>query len=686
VTVIKHFVVPESGTTHRRSTRLRLIGPASGLVILSLFAPLSIGPSSATDGDPSTVAQPIIELGAAGSFSALASGSLTAPAGTAAGATGTSNGDLAMQAQQDLATAFNNIALLTPTAIIAGDLGGRIFTPGIYHSDAALAMTTSVTFDALGDPNAVFIFQVGAAVNTTAGSQMILVNGAQASRIYWQTAAAVTTGASSYFIGTILGNAAITAGAGTIIQGRALTMGGAVTLDSTELLPVPDLSMTSSVDPSVDVEAGDQVVFTNVIRNRGNVSLALSLATGLPEGAATTFAWPDSGRVLPAGQSITATTTYVPTLADAVRGAVASRSTVTGTPTDFGAVSAASAVTLIVHPTPVVDSITTATGAPVSFNVLTNDAGAELDGTFSRATLGTKRRLVGGATGPVPSSPANGSVTCVDAGVDRGLCTYKPAGFFVGDDTFDYTLSQDTRSWNVRVSVSVTPTLAPPTARADRVVAVSGGPPITFDPTANDTGAGVIPLSITSSTNLPASQGHLACSDEACVFTPPTSEFTGTTHADYTVAEASPSDGRISPSSSSSITIFVDMAPFAPKGFVASVSTQVALSAGTNSGSTVVTVAAATCTDSRVSTTISWQPASRVTSWHLERRLANSTPGPWIALADLPTATTSYVDAQLGEGNAYQWQVRPDIDRWRGSFSPPSQISNQPPAVNAAGC
>jgi len=679
--------MPKMGT-QRRARLLALTIAASAIVILSSFAPFSLGASTAAEEPPATAAQPTVELGTAGSFSALASAALTSSGGSAAGAmdssgTGTaSNADMAKQAQDDLAAAYNSVAALTPTAIIAGDLGGLTITPGIYHSAAALAMTTSVTFDALGDPNAVFIFQVGAAVNTTAGSKMILVNGAQASRIYWQTVAAVTTGASSFFTGTILGNAAITAGAGTTLQGRALTMGGAVTLDGVALLPVPDISITSSVAPSVDIEAGDPVVFTNVIRNRGNVSLALSLATGLPASAVTTIAWPDAARLLPAGQSIVATTVYAPTLSDAAARSITPRASVTGTPVDFGAVSASSSVRLLVYPTPVADAATTSAGTPVSFNVLTNDAGAEIGGRFSRATLGTKRRLVGGATGPIPSSPASGSVTCIDSGLDRGLCTYQPAGLFTGTDFFDITLSQDTRSWNVRVSITITPAPAVPTPRNDRLVATQGGPAITFDPTANDTDSFPGILSIVSSTALPAGQGDLACSKTFCVYTPPSAGFTGTASATYSVSD----NAGNGTAATADITIFVDVPVITSPGATASNSTGTAVTIGAWSNSTTVTAAASVCVAGRVSTAISWQPNTAATSWTLERRLTGSSPGPWIPLATLPAATTTYVDTQVGEGNAYEWQVRPDHHRWRGAFSLPSAARAQPAAVNAAGC
>lgn len=205
---------------------------------------------------------------------------------------------------------------------------------------------------------------------------------------------------------------------------------------------------------------------------------------------------------------------------------------------------------------------------------------------------------------------------------------------------------------------------------------------MTFDPTANDTDLGSGTLAMTSSTALPAGEGDLACSATACVYSPPATGFSGTASATYTVADVT----GAGTAGTAGITIFVDIPALTPSSFVASDATGTAVSIGTWTGSTTTTAAVAVCIAGRVSATISWQSNPGATSRALERRLAGSTTGPWIPLANLSASTTAYVDTQLGEGNAYQWQVRPDNHRWRGDFSPPSEVSTEPAAVNAAGC
>lgn len=138
----------------------------------------------------------------------------------------------AVQARADLQVAYTAAAALTSTSMLA-TLDGRTLTPGVYTSSAALALNTSLTLDAEGDPNAVFIFQIDAALDTAAtASSIMLTRGAQASNIFWQVSGAVTLGATSSFKGTIIGLAAITVGASTRLDGRALTINGNVTLAS----------------------------------------------------------------------------------------------------------------------------------------------------------------------------------------------------------------------------------------------------------------------------------------------------------------------------------------------------------------------------------------------------------------------------------------------------------------------
>lgn len=203
-----------------------------------------------------------VGLGAAGTFSVLAATMVTStgattvsgdlgvspgtavvgfPPGIVTGATRT--GDQAAQAQTDLLAAYNDAAARTPKAGFAGDNNGRTYTPGIYHTTAAFALTGTMTLDGQGDPNAVFIFQVDAALNTAAASQISLINGAKTPHIFWQVLGAVGTGAASSFSGTIMAAGAITIGADGTLTGRALSR-DAVTLAGNTIATLTDPAVT----------------------------------------------------------------------------------------------------------------------------------------------------------------------------------------------------------------------------------------------------------------------------------------------------------------------------------------------------------------------------------------------------------------------------------------------------------
>ena len=194
--------------------------------------------------------EPSVSLGSASTYAILATSSVdnssgssfegdigVSPGTTVTGfpagrLTGTIHGgdEAAAGAQIDLAAADKDAAARTASAFIAGDLAGRTLTSGVYKSAAALAISTTLTLDGQGNPNAIFIIQVDAAFNTAAGSRVLLVNGARASQVFWQVTGAVSLGAASAFTGTIIGRAAISIGMKASFVGRALTTNGAVSV------------------------------------------------------------------------------------------------------------------------------------------------------------------------------------------------------------------------------------------------------------------------------------------------------------------------------------------------------------------------------------------------------------------------------------------------------------------------
>jgi type VI secretion system secreted protein VgrG len=157
---------------------------------------------------------------------------------------------VALQAQTDLTTAYNDAAGRTPVTTVSADLGGQILAPGVYHAAAAMSLTGTVTLDGQGDPDAVFIFQAGSTLITASTSTVALINGAQACNVFWQVGSSATLGTGTTFAGSILALTSISVQTGTTIAGRALARNGAVTLDDNTITAPTCAAPPPSPSPS----------------------------------------------------------------------------------------------------------------------------------------------------------------------------------------------------------------------------------------------------------------------------------------------------------------------------------------------------------------------------------------------------------------------------------------------------
>ncbi|HUY81502.1 MAG TPA: ice-binding family protein [Acidobacteriaceae bacterium] len=135
-------------------------------------------------------------------------------------------------AQSTLANAYVDAAGRSGGTTEAGDLAGKTLTAGVYTSTSSLANTGDLTLDAQGNPNAVFIFQIGSTLTTGSGSHIILAHNASACNVFWQVGSSATLGTNSVFKGNIMALTSITITTGVNLEGRALARNGAVTLDS----------------------------------------------------------------------------------------------------------------------------------------------------------------------------------------------------------------------------------------------------------------------------------------------------------------------------------------------------------------------------------------------------------------------------------------------------------------------
>lgn len=159
---------------------------------------------------------------------------------------------IAQQGLLDATSAYNSISPASKpggTDPGAGELGGLTLAPGVYKSASGTFKITNgnLTLDAMGDPNAEWIFQTASGLTVgiagPAGARSVnLINGAQAKNVYWHVGSAATINAAGGGVmsGTIISSAGVTfSTAGnatqTVLNGRALSLNASVTLVNTTI-------------------------------------------------------------------------------------------------------------------------------------------------------------------------------------------------------------------------------------------------------------------------------------------------------------------------------------------------------------------------------------------------------------------------------------------------------------------
>jgi uncharacterized repeat protein (TIGR01451 family) len=265
---------------------------------------------------PSTTmaAQPTVGLGTAASFAVLAGSGITntgpttinGDAGGDVGSdpTGTFTGEadvtltgtvhladaVAAQAKADLVTAYNDAAGRGPVTTIPADLGGQLLYPGVYDTaSGAFSITGTLTLDAQGDPDGVFIFKTASTLITASNSDIDLLNGARYCRTFWQVGSSATLGTDSHFVGHIFALTDITANTGASVQGQLLARNGAVTLDTNTITNgfcatigapvVPLINVTKVASPSALTAGPGNVTYTYEVTNPGPVELTTITVT-----------------------------------------------------------------------------------------------------------------------------------------------------------------------------------------------------------------------------------------------------------------------------------------------------------------------------------------------------------------------------------------------------------------------
>jgi len=165
--------------------------------------------------------------------------------------------EISSQAATDLALVNADLTKNIPDSTISTTFGnGQVLTPKVYGFGAALVLTGDLILDAQGDPNALFVFQIGGAFSTGVSSRIIMRNAASMCNVYWQIVGATTLGVHSVFRGTLVVDGAIVFLHNSTLYGRALSTTGAITLNENEnvnILPTPSVTL---IQPTSKVNSG----------------------------------------------------------------------------------------------------------------------------------------------------------------------------------------------------------------------------------------------------------------------------------------------------------------------------------------------------------------------------------------------------------------------------------------------
>lgn len=151
----------------------------------------------------------------------------------------------AIAAQVSVAALHANLLSAGGATDLAYELGGLTLTPGTYScfTTAGIAVGATLTLDGPG----FYVFQIGTTMTAAALSNVVLVNGATASQVFWQCGTTATLGGDMFF-GTVIAGTTVTLASGSDVNGRlfAPSAGGTVTMAGNSTIDVPAALTPSS--------------------------------------------------------------------------------------------------------------------------------------------------------------------------------------------------------------------------------------------------------------------------------------------------------------------------------------------------------------------------------------------------------------------------------------------------------
>ena len=131
-------------------------------------------------------------------------------------------------------------------SVLGNGSSASTYTPGNYSAGSSMDIPTTITLDAQGNTNALFVFKAGSTITLESNASVLLINGATAANVVWLPGSSFTSVYPSVMNGNILANTSITLGGG-VLNGRALagivTSSGAITIAAAVAATSPGVSV-----------------------------------------------------------------------------------------------------------------------------------------------------------------------------------------------------------------------------------------------------------------------------------------------------------------------------------------------------------------------------------------------------------------------------------------------------------
>jgi hypothetical protein len=166
---------------------------------------------------------------------------------------------VAAQAHTDAVIAYAALAAMAcPSTPGGNNLTGQILgqgallslPPGVYCFNSSAQLTGTLSLTGAGP----WVFKIGSTLTTATASQVVVFSAGAScggSNVFWQVGSSATLGTGTQFVGNIVALTSITLTTGVTVDGSALALGGAVTMDTNK---VSTCSGASGIPPGLVCE------------------------------------------------------------------------------------------------------------------------------------------------------------------------------------------------------------------------------------------------------------------------------------------------------------------------------------------------------------------------------------------------------------------------------------------------